>query len=332
MAYYKERKVNIMQDSLLRRTEQFLENRRRVERAFRFGSPLSYCLSALLLGLNDCDADLDALVNAKRTLKRETGVFSPFRGLGKVPICTKLAVSDDPVLRLTHMKEAQAALKHSGFLPTDYICLAAALMAKRQGEFDSIAKEAHRHYKGMRHIHRILTSDEDASFAVLMAMYPGSRDLIEKAEDAFSLLKSHYGSTNSTQMTSHILALADADTDKLVLSTIWLNNTLKESGVKEHERADLPLLASLACMDCASHETVQAILDVEGYLSGHKCFSTMKLGRGQRLRMATALVAIDASFRCQEMPRYAAIRDGLQSAIIVTIVMSIILNASASSV
>lgn len=321
-----------MQESLLRRTEQFLENRRRVERAFRFGSPLSHCLSALLLGLNDCDVELDALMRAKRTLEKATGVFSPFRGLGKVPVCTKLAIAEDPETWMSRILDAHSALRGNGFLSTDYLCLAASLMAKRHEDCDALAEQARGLYKEMRHSHRILTGDEDSCFAVLMAMYPGSSDLILRAESAFSLLRSYYGATNATQMTSHVLSLADEDTDKLVLLTAWLNDTLKESGVKEHERADLPLLASLACMGRADNETVQAILETEAYLKTQKCCSTIKLGRGQRLRMATALVAIDASFGCQELPRYAAIRDALQSAMIVTIVLSIMMNMAATSV
>ena len=44
-----------MRTGIVRRTEQFIENRRRIERAFRISSPQTHCLCALLLGLDDRD-------------------------------------------------------------------------------------------------------------------------------------------------------------------------------------------------------------------------------------------------------------------------------------
>lgn len=322
-----------MQASLIRKTEQFLENRRRTERVFRLASPLTHCLCSLLLCLNDCDVDLDALQRAKRALEKGTSPFSLFRGIGKAPIAAKLSCVPNAEEWIGHAKETLAALRKHGFAATDYLCLAALLMAKRYEEREELAARAHACYLEMKRAHRILTAGEDACFAVLFAMYANEGDSINSsAEAAFSLLKTQFGSTNAAQMASHVIGLVGGDAEHLAVDTANLYLAIRENGVKNRSRTDLSVLAVLAALGKTDAATVSAIVELDAYLKAQKGHSAIILGRDQRLTLAASLVAMDACLAAPDAPKYAVLRDALQCSMLVTITLAVIQNMAATSV
>ena len=164
-----------MQGSIVRRTEQFIENRRRIEKIFRISAPQTHCLCALLLGLDDRDADLSSIRRGRKILRRNTGIFSAFRGLGMAPAAIKIGEYEDGERRLNFAKDNLRKLKAAGFAATDYLCPAAFLMAKSHERADAVAHSAYAQYLEMRHAHRILTGGEDVMFAVLFAMTTRTR-------------------------------------------------------------------------------------------------------------------------------------------------------------
>lgn len=319
-----------MQASLMRRTEQFLENRRRTERVFRMSSPLTHCLCSLLLCLNDCDVDLDALQRAKRTLEKGTGPFSLFRGIGKAPIAAKLTGTPDAAEWLERGKQNLITLRKNKFPATDYLCLAAMLMAKRFEEREELAQRAQVYYRDMKHAHRILTGGEDVCFAVLLAMHTkDGHDAISAAERAFVLLRSEFGATNAVQMASHVIGLVGQDAENLAVDTANLYRAIRAHGVKNRYQTDLGMLAVLAALGKTDEETVDSIVALDAHLKTQKGHSVWTLGRDQRLTLAAALVAMDV---CSEHPEQTALRDALQCTMLVTITLAVIQNMAATSV
>ena len=104
-----------MQSVTVRRTEQFIENRKRIERAFKMSTPQVHCLCALLLGLDDRDADLASIRRGKKILKKNTGMFSAFRGLGMAPAAIKIGEYEDGEQRLNFAKDSLRKLRDAGF-------------------------------------------------------------------------------------------------------------------------------------------------------------------------------------------------------------------------
>ena len=74
-----------MDADMIRRCEQLSENRKRVERVYRLSPPQMHCLCALLLCLDDHDADLIGLRRGNKLLHKNTGLFSAFRGMAMAP-------------------------------------------------------------------------------------------------------------------------------------------------------------------------------------------------------------------------------------------------------
>ncbi len=323
-----------MQGSIARRTEQFIENRRRIEKIFRMSAPQTDCLCALLLGLDDRDADLDSIRRGKKILKRNTGMFSSFRGLGMAPAAIKIGEYEDGELRLNFAKDNLRKLKAAGFAPTDYLCPAAFLMAKSHDRADTVAQKAHEHYLEMRHAHRILTGGEDVMFAVLFAMYDADKTaLAVKADAAMELLSRRFGRTNAAQMASFAIALSDQPAESLAIETERLYDAVRTAGERNREMLDLPLLAYLASLEVPTKETAELIAELSAYLREKKGFSPMRIGRSQRLFYAAALAAIDALHASPlDADAFAKKRDLLQTLLLTCILLFIVASMAAANV
>lgn len=322
-----------MQGSIVRRTEQFIENRKRIERAFRMSTPQTHCLCALLLGLDDQDADLLSVRRGKKVLRRNTGIFSAFRGLGMAPAAIKLGGRADGEQRLNYAKDNLRRLKAAGFAATDYLCPAAFLMAKQHARADVVARSAYAHYLEMRHAHRMLTGGEDAMFAVLFAMYDLAPDTVTaRADTAMDLLSARFHRNNFTQMASFAISAAKGDADLLASGTERLYDAVRDAGVKNREMLDLPLLAFLAALEVPTEETAARIAAVDAYLKSQKGFSAARVGRSQRLFYATALTAIDALFAAPlSEEEHAKMRDLLQTILLTGILLFIVVAMSAAA-
>ncbi len=323
-----------MQGSIVRRTEQFIENRRRIERTFRMSTPQVHCLCALLLGLDDRDADLQSVRKGRRILRRNTGMFSAFRGLGMAPAAIKLGEREDGELRLNFAKDNQRKLKAAGFAATDYLCPAAFLMAKQHDQADEVAQNAYAHYVEMRHAHRTLTGGEDVMFAVLFAMYGADvSETAARADAAMELLSVRFSRTNASQMASFAIALSDQPAGELAKRTEGLYDAVRAAGEKNREMLDLPLLAFLASLDVPEAETTARIVALSAYLKEQKGFSAVRIGRSQRLFYATALAAIDALHAAPLSPEaFAKKRDLLQTVMLSGILLFVAASMSASGI
>ena len=322
-----------MQGSIVRRTEQFIENRKRIERAFRMSTPQTHCLCALLLGLDDRDADLNSIRRGKKILKKNTGMFSAFRGLGMAPAAIKLGEGENGELKLNYAKDNVRRLKEAGFAPTDYLCPAGFLMAKQHDRADTVARHARTHYLEMRHAHRLLTGGEDVLFAVLFAMYDRDETVLyPRADAATDLLITRFGRTNAVQMASFAIGMSEQPADTLALETERLYDAVRAEGVKNRGIWDVPLLAFLAGLGVDEAETAERIADLDAYLKEQKGFSTVRVGRSQRLFYAAALTAIDALFSAPlSEEAYAEKRDLLQTILLSSILLFIVAAMTAAT-
>jgi hypothetical protein len=323
-----------MQSVTVRRTEQFIENRRRIERTFRMSTPQVHCLCALLLGLDDRDAELMSIRRGKKILKKNTGIFSAFRGLGMAPAAIKLGERSDGERRLNFAKDNLRKLRAAGFAPTDYLCPAAFLMAKSHDRAEEIASRARENYLEMRHAHRVLTGGEDVMYAVLFAMYDANKDvLFPRADAAMDLLSVRFGRSNAAQAASFVIELAGQPADALARKTERLYDAVRDAGIKNREMLDLPLLAFLASLDADEKETGELIAEISAYLREERGFSTVRVGRGQRLFYAASIACIDMLQAAPLSPNdFAMKRDLLQTVMMSGILLFVVSSMAAASV
>lgn len=321
-----------MEKELIRICEQFVENRKRVERAFPLSAGQIHCMCALLLGLDDCDADLAALRRAKRYLRKHTAPVSTFRGFGMSAIAAKLSVRDNSEEWLGIAKENYKTLKKAGFPGTDYLCLAAMLLIKCHDRAEEIASKAMEIYRSMSHTHRVLTANEDVCFAVLYAMYTDTSLSLKNAEIAFETLENAFGAINPVQMSSQVIGMMAEDPSSAAQKTEWLYRELRENGIRAKTHTELPVLAFLAASGKADGTAVQNILDIMRYLKQKKGFSALTIGRYHRLLFACCIEALYELNRSREAGIYRLHRDTLQCVMLLTVLLAVVQNIAATGV
>lgn len=319
-----------MDKELIRICEQFIENRKRVERVFPLSAGQIHCMCALLLGLDDCDADLAALRKAKRFLRRHTAPISTFRGFGMSAIAAKLSVRENGEEWFGVAKENLSALKRAGFPATDYLCLAAMLMIKCHDRAEQIAAAAMEVYRSMSHAHRVLTANEDVCFAVLYAMYTDTSLSLKNTEIAFETLENAIGAINPVQMSSQVIGLMGTEPEETAQKTEWLYRVLREKGIRAKTHTELPVLAFLAASGNADETAAQNILDIMQYLRTQRGFSVLTLGRYQRLLFASCIEAVYELNRLREAENYRLKRDTLQTVMLLTVLLSVVQSIAAT--
>ena len=320
-----------MDRELIRICEQFVENRKRVERAFPLSSGQIHCMCALLLGLDDCDADLAAMRRAKRFLRTHTAPVSTFRGFGMSAIAAKLSVRENGEEWFQIAKENLAALKKAGFPATDYLCLAAMLLIKCHDRADEIAASAMEIYRNMSHTHRVLTANEDVCFAVLYAMYTDPAESLKNTEIAFETLESAFGAINPVQMSSQVIGLMGTASEETAEKTVWLYRKLREDGVRAKTHTELPVLAFLAALGKADETAAKNISEIMQYLRRQKGVSVLTLGRYQRLLFAACVEAVYELNPMREEELYRKKRDILQTVMLLTVLLSVVQNIAATA-
>lgn len=320
-----------MDADMIRRCEQLSENRKRVERVYRLSPPQMHCLCALLLCLDDHDADLIGLRRGNKLLHKNTGLFSAFRGMAMAPIATKLSVTPHAEYWLNYAKDNYRSLKTAGFAATDYLTIAALLMAKQHERRDAIAAAARTHFLEMRHAHRALTGGTDASFAVLMAMYGvDGTEAQSKGALVFDRLAVRFGRTNNVQTAAHICAMSPMDAASFAQNTEALYDAIREAGICNKGTLEVGILAYLTLLDAPIAQTAQRIVAVNEALKATSGFSKARIGRNQRLLFSACLVAIDALAKTSGSPTFERDRDLLQCTMISTVLRAIVQGMAAS--
>ncbi len=321
-----------MEKELIRICEQFVENRKRVERAFPLSAGQIHCMCALLLGLDDCDADLAALRRAKRYLRTHTAPISTFRGFGMSAIAAKLSVRENAEEWLGIAKENYKILKKAGFPGTDYLCLAAMILIKCHDRAEEIATKAIEIYRSMSHTHRVLTANEDVCFAVLYAMHTDTSLSLKNAEIAFETLENAFGAINPVQMSSQVIGMMGEEPSASAQKTEWLYRKLRENGIRAKTHTELPVLAFLAASGKADDAAVQNILDIMRYLKQKKGYSALTIGRYQRLLFACCIEALYELNRVRDTEEYRLHRDVLQCVMLLTVLLTVVQNIAATGV
>lgn len=281
-----------MKDSMQARCEQFIRSRDRIKETFGWENSYLYPLCAAVFTLHDKEADGDVLKSCVEVLKRQTGVFSNFRSMVKLPVASIMAVSKEPEGVLARTLQVYGLLKET-FLSSCYLPVAAVAIAQlaQEREFESIAVRTRALYKQMKAEHPMLTSGEDSAFAALLSLSRKTDEqLISAMEKCYEILKPGFFSGNAVQSLSHVLALGEGREEEKCSKTLALYDRLKERGCKYGTSYELPTLGVLALSDGEVSEIVRDMAEVDGYLAGQKGFGAFGIGKRQRLMYAGMLV------------------------------------------
>ncbi|WZL82459.1 DUF4003 family protein [Vallitaleaceae bacterium 9-2] len=282
-----------MKKELEKRCQQFIENRDKIKEAFVWNGGLIHLACAAIFTANNKTADIQLLFSSKQMLKQQVGPFSNFRNTAQAAIISMLAVSDYPGEYLEEGLDVYAALKKR-FWSSTHLALAAMVIAQLtdKTEYMGIVERTRSIYDLMKSEHPFLTGSDDSAYCALMALSDKSDDaLLEDAQIIYTTLKEHFFSANAVQSLSHVLALAEGEIEKKVERTIELYRQLKLRGYKYGTSYELPTLGVLALGQQNITELVEAMIEVDTWLSKQKGFGFFSgVTNKQRLMYAGMLV------------------------------------------
>ena len=286
-----------MRESLTKKCESFIRNRDIIKANFKWDSVYIVPVCASELTGKNIEADSDRLLQCKKLVDENTGVFSNFRGNVKLPIITKLAQDDYPAQKLENTKKIYEILKKY-FWGSQYLSLVATILADMVyvDEADRYASRGKKIYELMKKEHPFLTSGEDGVFAVLMAFSEKEdSELIADMEACYDILKGQFSSSNSVQSLSHVLALSDGTPEEKCKKVFALNQELKNSGRKYGTYYELAVLGAVSLVSDDIKALAEDMLGVDAFLANQKGYGFFGIDKKTRLMHAAMLVAGDYS-------------------------------------
>lgn len=281
-----------MNQQLQEKCQLFIANRDAIKENFKWENEYIIPACSMLYTEKDTLADKEALMQCNDIVKKEAGIFSNFRGNVKMVLITKMELSDNPKQYFDKVVKIYNLLKKDKWCASEYTVIAAMTIADYEGdsEPEEIVEKVRILYAQMKENHPFLTSEEDTSFAALLAMSELEElEVLEEMEICFNALKPKFSSSNAVQSLSHILALDTRDTEAKCRGVLELYELLKKKG-KKYDSSSLSILGGLNMIDLPNEELVSEIVEVDEYLKKQKGFGVFGIGGSQRLLYATALV------------------------------------------
>ncbi|MBS7577761.1 MULTISPECIES: DUF4003 family protein [unclassified Enterococcus] len=300
----------------------FVSNTSEVNQVFTWQDSLSKKMSALLFTLKGLAVNTVAIKQSRDIMKQNTGLFSTFRGNLTLPIASLLALQAQPERLFKEVQAAYSALKEAKFYTSDYLTVAAYLMATQAQvqDFESIAKKAHDFYSQMKSRHMFITGSDDVIYSVMLTLTKidveeGSREL----ENIYQALKGQFPA-NSVQAISQILMISGTSSEALIKVTD-LNETFINHKMRMDRSYTAPNLAVLALLGLPNELVVDDLVEAYNYLRQQKAFGLFSIDKQTGLLFTTAIVA---SVYAEEL------NDGVLVASITTTITNIIIAQQAA--
>ncbi|WP_304509497.1 DUF4003 family protein [Anaerotignum sp.] len=284
-----------MRNSLSILCENFIENRDTIKATFGWESTYLYPVCATIFTDKGQKADPEKMKSCLDILKNQVGLFSSFRGTGKLVMTSMLAIDNEPEQKLKNALDVFSLLKEH-FFSSQFLPLASMIITNltEPEHYANIAKRTRHIYELMKKAHPFLTSSEDSVFAALLALsHLTDEQILTETKDCYDLLKPKFFSSNAVQSLCHVLALSEGTAEEKYQRTMALFNDLQEKGYRYGTNYELATLGVLAMLPKDSHSVIDDIIDVDHFLSAQKGYGFWGIPKKQRLMHAGMLVTSD---------------------------------------
>lgn len=284
-----------MRESLQQRCELFIKNRDKIKQEFTWDNAYMYPLCASIFAEKGIEVDVQKMKECQAIIKNSTGLFSSFRGIGKLALLSQLAISNSPEEKFKNTLQVFHELKKkfhsSNYLPVTAMALAELVNPE---DYATVVNRTRELYELMRKEHPFLTSGEDCTLAALLALKEeDNRVLLRKMESCYEQLGAEFGPGDGRQSLSHVITLGSEYPETTCKRVIELYREMKQRGLRYGRSYELPTLGALALLEVNTKELIQEIAEVEEFLSKQKGFGIWGVGAKQRLMYATMLILSD---------------------------------------
>lgn len=309
--------------------ELFVENKERVESAFKWESSTMATAGSMLFTAKGIRADVERLKECEKILKENTKLFSDFRGNVKIPFLCKMALSEQPLSYYRSVENIYKQMSRMKWSRAEYKIVAAMTIYDHVGDTDSqyYAERTDQIYTKMKEKHPWLTSDEDIPFAAILATtdVPIER-LIDEVEKCFEASKETFKDGNARQTLSHVLALNEMPAEIKSQKTAEIWNRLKEEKHRFGSGYEIAVLGAIVSLEITSEEAARNIMDADEFLKTQKGCGNLSM-RAETRRMLAALLVMNQSAPETCVMQQALLSSSLMLAIQMELCMIMLLTA-----
>lgn len=288
-----------METRLQEKCDLFIKNREAINRKFPFEKSLMKAAAALIFTGVGKEADVERLGECRKLLAKRKGAFSTFRAVVELPLLTRMALSEDPEQCLEDVIAVNKKLQKGKIFDNAYIILAAILICDqgKSNRVDAVIEKYKELFKRMDKKHPFITSDEDLSYAALMALSDRDTDLILKdMEECYRYLKKTCklgASSNALQGLSELFAMTDGNHQEKCERIAALYKLLKEKKAEVSDGTEFTSFGPLAETDAAVEALAEEIIEADAYLEENKVFSSSS---DKKTRLMIAAIIVSQSY------------------------------------
>ena len=323
-----------MTENVKRKVELFASNKNLIHKKFVWDYHLMSVLSSMVFTMEGKEADIDAMKNSVKVLKKNTGAFSPFRSSDRLFIVSKMALAADPEKYIKDVVSVYGKIKKGRIMSDSFMVVAAANIvdAGRQDEADKIVAKFNQILKGMKKDHPVLTGREDMPLAISLAMTDRSVDEITaELEESYQTLKTYFkGNSDSVQGLAEVLTLQEGDAASKAGKVIAIYEAFKANHRKYSREYGLASLGALIGSSKDPDTLVKEICETERYLAGQKGMGMSIMGKSDRLMFA-ALIVADTEGYAGAGIKNPIIVETIQTIIAMEIMLIVVATSAASS-
>ena len=315
--------------TILENSKLLIENRDIIRNIFKMsGEEMLLAGSSFYVGIGHT-ANEEAIRDCEKILKENTGIFSDFRGNARIPLICKMAIAENPKQYFLMIEKIVDQMKHLKWINAQYKILA-AMTIYDYGDMDNISDIIDKMtelFKRMKEKHPWLTSDEDISFAAMLAISNlDVEKLIDEMEVCYAKLKTKFNDSNAMQSVSHVLSLDEADAEEKCSRLCSIFNQLKEKKHKYGTGYEMTVLGTMSILDIPVEQIVDEIIESDEFLKQQKGFGDFVMGEKRR-RMYAALMVMDSHIPPADRSHKALLNTTMTLVIAMQICMICVISA-----
>lgn len=327
-----------MDAKYIEKCDIFIYNYDQLSKKYRKYSDDILLLSSLIYTGYDIKVDLMDLEKCAEIIKNNEHNLSEFRGDFFLPIIIKMSISGEPEKYYLRVRMTYEMLNQNQWLGSNYKLIAAMSICDNVKEYN-VAEAVEKTlliYKNMKAKHPYITSDEDITFASLLAVTNIEVDkLVNEMEKCYNYLKERFKHKNAIQSLSHVLTLSTYDVTDKCSKVINIFNDLRQKGKNYGTYFELAALGVFSMIEKNEADVVEDICKVEEYLMKMKCFSSSKSATTKRLLYAALLVNdiyIPKHFNAEQVAISSTIATLLAEEMVLTAIAGGIINVTYKNV
>ncbi len=291
----KTEETNMMKDTIQKRCELLVENRNIIHEGFKLENSLLKAVAGAAFAEKEKKVDVEYLKECRKILRDKQGALSYFRGNNELIVSTRMALSSDPEKYIDELVEVYNKFQKGKFFGSTYRVLAAMSICDvgKFSEADAIIEKTNAIMTGMKKNHPFITSDEDTSFAVLLAMTEKDvEEILTELEDAYQYIKKSFSlHENAAYSLTQVLTVYDGNYEDKRDKVLEIYNAFKAAGLKYGKEHELASLGTLININRSAEELVSEIAEAAEFFNGKKGFGMLDMSRQTKLMLGAMVIS-----------------------------------------